>query len=128
MDAIFANGTHPYFIAFYRILSKQCKWGLSFNVFNLSRSGAIPCLLPHPTRRFISFLRLARASSPGFRVVFLPPSRSSLSRTPFGNRLRFQTMRLPPVAAPSTSPPAALHSPCECQRRCTRSPSPSFWP
>ena len=40
----------------------------------------------------------------------------------------FSTMRLPPIASPSASPPAALHSPYECRRRCTRSLSPSFWP
>ena len=40
----------------------------------------------------------------------------------------FSTMRLPPIVAPSASLPAALHSPCECRRRCTGSPFPSFWP
>ena len=44
---------------------------------------------------FYIILRSARASSPGFRVVFLPPSRSSLLRTSFGNRLSSQTMLLP---------------------------------
>ena len=85
-------------------------------------------MLPHPTHRLISFLRLVRASSSGFRVVFLPPTRSSLSRTPLGYRLSFQTMRIPLVVAPSASPPTELHSPCECRRRCTGFLSPSSWP
>ena len=69
-----------YLLGFHAVAGagQEVDWGLSFNVFNLSRSGAIPCLLPYPTRRFITFSRLVRASSPEFRVIFLSPARGSL--------------------------------------------------
>ena len=94
------------------------------NKLSPRRSGAIPCLLPHPTRRFISFSAWSGLHRLDFALYFYHQPGvlfRGLRLGPFS----FSTMRLPPVVAPSASLPAALHSPCECRRRCTGALSPS---
>ena len=101
---------------------------MPFNVFNLSQSGVIHCLLPHPTRHFILFLTL----SPGFitrisRCCFTLYRESSRQDSVF---IVCQAAAKPPSPVPvlSTALPDEPGLRCGFRRRCTGSPSPSFSP
>ena len=69
-------------------------------------------LLSHQARRFKSFMRLLRMLSPGFRVMFLPSSWSSLSRIHLGP-FEASSMLLLPVIAPIIPRLSAI----SCSRR-----------